>query len=53
MVRTDRTFQIETSQHVRIAYLGRMLREHESLLEQGWQTGHIINALVVSHAPFS
>ncbi|KAJ5753170.1 hypothetical protein N7520_010087 [Penicillium odoratum] len=35
-------------QRVRIAYLGRMLKEHESLVDQGWQNGHVINALVVS-----
>jgi hypothetical protein len=33
---------------VRIAYLGRMLKEHESLLGQGWQPGHVINALIAS-----
>ncbi|KAF3397926.1 hypothetical protein F1880_005893 [Penicillium rolfsii] len=35
-------------QRVRIAYLGRMLKEHESLLNQGWQRGHVVNALIAS-----
>ncbi|KAJ5937787.1 hypothetical protein N7454_004129 [Penicillium verhagenii] len=35
-------------QRVRIAYLGHMLKEHESLVNQGWKTGHVINALVVA-----
>ncbi|KAJ5097419.1 hypothetical protein N7456_008140 [Penicillium angulare] len=33
-------------QQVRIAYLGHMLKENESLVDQGWQAGHVINALV-------
>ncbi|KAJ5578067.1 uncharacterized protein N7459_007031 [Penicillium hispanicum] len=44
---------ISTHQRVRIAYLGHMLKEHESLLEQGWQTGHVVNALIASSHPFS
>ncbi|KAJ5724589.1 hypothetical protein N7493_006317 [Penicillium malachiteum] len=39
---------ISNNQRVRIAYLGHILQEHESLLDQGWKTGHVINALVVS-----
>lgn len=45
--------QISGKQRVRIAYLGRMLREHEPLLEQGWKQGHVINALVVPQASLS
>ncbi|PGH11096.1 hypothetical protein AJ80_07284 [Polytolypa hystricis UAMH7299] len=33
---------------VRIAYLGKFLKEHESLISQGWKEGHVVNALVVS-----
>lgn len=31
---------------VRIAYLGKILKEHESLLAQGWKEGDVVNALV-------
>lgn len=31
---------------VRLAYLGQMLNENETLLEQGWKEGHVVNALV-------
>ncbi|QSS49534.1 ubiquitin domain-containing protein [Histoplasma capsulatum var. duboisii H88] len=34
-------------QRVRIAYLGKILKEQESLLSQGWKEGHVVNALVV------
>lgn len=40
--------QIPASQRVRIVYLGRMLRENASLVNQGWKAGNIINALVVA-----
>ncbi|KAJ5450077.1 uncharacterized protein N7458_006526 [Penicillium daleae] len=39
---------IPNHQRVRIVYLGRMLKEHESLLSQGWEHGHVINALIAS-----
>lgn len=47
---SDRTtcLQLSSHQRVRIAYLGRMLKEQESLPDQGWQSGHVINALIVS-----
>ncbi|KAJ5180645.1 hypothetical protein N7492_003855 [Penicillium capsulatum] len=38
--------EISNRFRVRIAYLGHMLREHESLLDQGWQNGHVVNALI-------
>ncbi|KAJ5832686.1 hypothetical protein N7474_000997 [Penicillium riverlandense] len=38
-------------QRVRIAYLGHVLKENESLPEQGWQSGHVINALIASRFP--
>ena len=31
---------------MRIAYMGRVLRENESLAAQGWKEGHVVNALV-------
>ncbi|KAI4263611.1 MAG: hypothetical protein L6R42_001246 [Xanthoria sp. 1 TBL-2021] len=31
---------------IRIAYLGKMLKEGESLQAQGWKEGHVVNALV-------
>ncbi|GJC80513.1 ubiquitin domain-containing protein 2 [Colletotrichum liriopes] len=31
---------------VRIAYMGKILKENLSLTEQGWQEGHVVNALV-------
>lgn len=31
---------------IRIAYMGKMLQETLSLPEQGWQSGHVVNALV-------
>ncbi|KKZ68585.1 hypothetical protein EMCG_01034 [[Emmonsia] crescens] len=33
---------------VRIAYLGKILKEQESLLSQGWKEGHVLNAMVVT-----
>ncbi|KAL9018283.1 MAG: hypothetical protein Q9185_004386 [Variospora sp. 1 TL-2023] len=31
---------------IKIAYMGKLLKEGESLQEQGWREGHVINALV-------
>ncbi|MCJ1243759.1 hypothetical protein MMC30_000956 [Trapelia coarctata] len=31
---------------VKIAYLGKILKESETLLAQGWREGHVVNALV-------
>ncbi|KAL1955142.1 hypothetical protein VTO42DRAFT_9006 [Malbranchea cinnamomea] len=33
---------------VRIAYLGKILNEHETLFAQGWKEGHVVNALVTN-----
>ncbi|TPX11600.1 uncharacterized protein E0L32_007811, partial [Thyridium curvatum] len=38
--------QLAPTAKIRIAYLGKILREHSSLASQGWQEGHIVNALV-------
>ncbi|RYP45458.1 hypothetical protein DL769_011463 [Monosporascus sp. CRB-8-3] len=32
--------------HIRLAYIGKILKENSSLQAQGWQNGHIVNALV-------
>ncbi|EXJ71287.1 uncharacterized protein A1O5_05093 [Cladophialophora psammophila CBS 110553] len=32
---------------IRIAYLGKILDEKLTLLDQGWKEGHVVNALVV------
>ncbi|KAJ5902161.1 ubiquitin domain protein [Penicillium taxi] len=32
---------------IKIVYLGRVLHEHESLLDQGWRADHIVNAMAV------
>jgi len=31
---------------VKIAYLGKILKDGETLLAQGWREGHVVNALV-------
>ncbi|MCJ1314270.1 hypothetical protein MMC25_007950 [Agyrium rufum] len=31
---------------IRLAYLGKILKENESLSAQGWREGHVVNALV-------
>ncbi|KAK2738859.1 hypothetical protein FQN57_006873 [Myotisia sp. PD_48] len=33
---------------VRIAYLGKILKEHHSLSAQGWKEGNVVNALVMN-----
>ncbi|OBT41360.1 hypothetical protein VE00_08191 [Pseudogymnoascus sp. WSF 3629] len=32
--------------HVKIAYLGKILREDDTLIAQGWREGHMLNGLV-------
>ncbi|KAL4775025.1 hypothetical protein BDW60DRAFT_181014 [Aspergillus nidulans var. acristatus] len=39
---------IPRTQRIRIAYLGKILKEHKTLFDQGWQPGHVVNALVVA-----
>lgn len=51
--RVDMVIQIPNSFRVRIAYLGRMLREQDSLLDQGWQSGHVVNAMIASRTSMS
>ncbi|KAF2189618.1 hypothetical protein K469DRAFT_44167 [Zopfia rhizophila CBS 207.26] len=33
-------------QKIKVAYLGRILHEHETLESQGWREGHVLNFLV-------
>ncbi|PLB34637.1 ubiquitin domain-containing protein [Aspergillus candidus] len=44
---------IARNQRVRIAYLGRVLKEHVPLVDQGWNPAHVVNALVVSRQSLS
>ncbi|KHN98611.1 Ubiquitin [Metarhizium album ARSEF 1941] len=37
---------LPTGKKIRIAYMGKMLNDNQSLEIQGWQTGHVVNALV-------
>ena len=41
------TVQKASGKGVRLMYLGKSLREDKTLLEQGWQKGHVLNAMVV------
>ncbi|KAB8238936.1 ubiquitin domain-containing protein [Aspergillus alliaceus] len=40
--------EIPKTQRIKIAYLGKILKEHLPLIDQGWKPGHVINALVVT-----
>ncbi|KAI0380598.1 hypothetical protein F5Y04DRAFT_95142 [Hypomontagnella monticulosa] len=37
---------LPATKRVRVAYMGRILKENSSLQSQGWKKGHIVNALV-------
>ncbi|WYZ35242.1 hypothetical protein EsH8_I_001518 [Colletotrichum jinshuiense] len=37
---------LASTKKVRIAYMGKILKENLSLTEQGWKEGHVVNALV-------
>jgi hypothetical protein len=37
---------LPATKRIRIAYMGKILKETSSLEAQGWQSGHIVNALV-------
>lgn len=43
---TDHDVQITGTEKIRIAYMGKILKDSESLLAQGWREGHVVNALV-------
>ncbi|KAH7310411.1 hypothetical protein B0I35DRAFT_411933 [Stachybotrys elegans] len=36
---------------IRMAYMGKMLKENASLESQGWQVGHVVNALIFDTNP--
>ncbi|KAJ4155776.1 hypothetical protein LMH87_001005 [Akanthomyces muscarius] len=38
--------ELSSSKKIRLAYMGKMLKENATLESQGWQDGHIVNALV-------
>lgn len=38
--------QLPASKKIRIAYMGKMLKEGLPLIDQGWKQGHVVNALV-------
>lgn len=38
--------QLSSEKQIRIAYMGKLLKDKSTLDDQGWQTGHIVNALV-------
>ncbi|KAL2818269.1 hypothetical protein BJX63DRAFT_383840 [Aspergillus granulosus] len=43
--------RVPKTQRIRIAYLGKMLKEHTPLIEQGYKPGNVLNALVVARRP--
>ena len=43
---TNNKWQLPPSKRIRLAYMGRILKENGSLQAQGWQKGHVVNALV-------
>ncbi|KAF7562043.1 hypothetical protein G7046_g2088 [Stylonectria norvegica] len=42
----NEVLQIASNKKIRIAYMGKILKDNASLTDQGWQTGHVVNALV-------
>lgn len=44
--------ELSNTQRVRIVYLGRMLKESQSLLDQGWQSLQVVNAFIVPRPSF-
>ncbi|KAI0160838.1 hypothetical protein GGR52DRAFT_148602 [Hypoxylon sp. FL1284] len=37
---------LPSTKRVRVAYMGKILKENSSLQNQGWKKGHVVNALV-------
>lgn len=37
---------LPATKKIRIAYMGKILKDNVSFVEQGWQPGHVVNALV-------
>ncbi|KAB5577695.1 hypothetical protein GE09DRAFT_1051864 [Coniochaeta sp. 2T2.1] len=44
----DMRDQLPSTKKIRLAYMGKILKESSSLLSQGWKQGHVVNALVFS-----
>ena len=44
---TDEYPKVPSKAKIRIAYLGKILDDKLTLIEQGWKEGHVINALIV------
>lgn len=42
------SLQLPATKKIRLAYMGKILKESSSLLSQGWKQGHVVNALVFS-----
>ncbi len=38
--------QIPSHARIRVAYLGMILNDKQTLLEQGWKEGHVVNVLI-------
>ena len=38
--------QVDSEAKIKIAYMGKILKESKSLQSQGWREGHVVNALV-------
>ncbi|KAI0883000.1 uncharacterized protein GGS22DRAFT_169252 [Annulohypoxylon maeteangense] len=38
--------RLPSTKYVRVAYMGKILKENMSLESQGWKKGHVVNALV-------
>ncbi|KFY42377.1 hypothetical protein V494_02428 [Pseudogymnoascus sp. VKM F-4513 (FW-928)] len=38
--------ELPPQKHIKIAYLGKILRENDTLAAQGWREGHMLNGLV-------
>ncbi|KAL2189933.1 hypothetical protein L209DRAFT_146348 [Thermothelomyces heterothallicus CBS 203.75] len=38
--------KLDFTKKIRIAYMGKILHENSSLVDQGWKQGHVVNALV-------
>lgn len=38
--------ELPSSTRIRVAYLGRILSDKQSLLEQSWKEGHVLNVLI-------
>lgn len=40
------TLQLNGDGKIKIAYMGKILKDNKSLQAQGWREGHVVNALV-------